>query len=120
METLERSVVFNEERAVHLHAIRMAESYYAWAGDQGGRMDGLAVAIQTRFEQMPSSRELLDTARDNGAARGMATRLAKRLRAPVFLSVSVEPLDDEIALFVERELLSLLSSGTGGPGERNA
>lgn len=110
MEARERCVVFNDERSVYLHAICMADCYYAWAGDSNGRMDSLAVAIQTRFDEMPSSRELFDTARDNGPGRGMSARLSKRLKAPVFLSVNVEQLDDELALFVEREVLSLLTA----------
>lgn len=109
LATMERSLTFNEERGVHLHAIRMAESYYAWAGDQDGRMDSLAVAVQTRFDEMPSSRELFDAPRGSGVSRGMAARLSKRLKVPVFLSVNFEQLDDELALFVERELLRLLT-----------
>jgi hypothetical protein len=105
----EKSALFNEERSVHIHVVRMGEGFYVWAGDQRGRMDNLAVAIQTRFDQMPSARELLDVGKDDGPGRGMATRLAKRFKAPVFLSVNFPTLEDELALFVERELLALIS-----------
>lgn len=104
----EKSALFNEEKSVHFHVVRMGEGFYAWAGDERGRMDNLAVAIQTRFDQMPSARELLDAGKDDGPGRAMAARLAKRFKAPVFLSVNFPTLEDELALFVERELLALI------------
>jgi hypothetical protein len=105
----EKTVMFNEERSIHLHVVQMTDSFYAWAGDDDGTMDSLSVAIQTRFDQMPSARELLEGGKDNGTGRGMATRLSKRLRSPVFLSINFAQLDDELALFVERQLLTLIS-----------
>ena len=111
----ERTVVFHD-KPVHMHVVRMAESFYAWVGDDSGRLDTLAVAIQTRFNEMPSAREVLNSGGDDAAGRGMAMRLAKRFKVPVFLSVNIEQLDAELALFVERELVGLIAEqAANGP-----
>eukprot|EP00302_Diacronema_sp_CCMP2436_P037706 CAMPEP_0180044932 /NCGR_PEP_ID=MMETSP0984-20121128/36183_1 /TAXON_ID=483367 /ORGANISM="non described non described, Strain CCMP 2436" /LENGTH=142 /DNA_ID=CAMNT_0021973125 /DNA_START=3 /DNA_END=430 /DNA_ORIENTATION=+ len=67
--TRSRSVMFGDDKAVHLQVVCMAESYYVWAGDSGGRMDNLAAAIQTRFDTMPASRELIDGGGDTSGGR---------------------------------------------------
>lgn len=104
----EHSATFMD-RAVRMHVVRMADSFYAWVGDDAGRMGSLAFAIQTRFDAMPSSRDLLQ-AGDDGLTCGMAARLSKRARLPVFLSVNVEEIDPPLAAFIERELLGLVQS----------
>jgi len=110
--------MFGDDKAVHLQVVCMAESYYVWAGDSGGRMDNLAAAIQTRFDTMPASRELIDGGGDtSGVGKRMSTRLSKRLKAPVFLSVNFEQLDDELALFVELQLVGLLTEQPSQPTE---
>ncbi|TPX67660.1 hypothetical protein SpCBS45565_g03636 [Spizellomyces sp. 'palustris'] len=97
----------------------MESSVFAWVGTPGsgvdegittatGRLDGLAVAMPTRFDKTATSTSLLPTFADDVSER-IARRLATKLGIQVFISFNVPTTNEELALIAERRLAVLIN-----------
>merc|ERR1712046_541915 len=74
-----------EENAIHFHVLKFPrDTVFVWCGDGPPRLDHLALAIQTKWDPMPSATTVFGKD-DNEWVEAFASKLAKRLKTVLYL-----------------------------------
>ena len=92
-----------DDITVHFQMIRMDQSCYVWA-NLTPRASSCAVAMPTRFTDMPTAMSLFSESADVNA-KAMAQRLAKRTKQQWFVSCSLPADAEHLYVLVEKRIM---------------
>eukprot|EP00041_Stephanoeca_diplocostata_P024673 m.631894 g.631894 ORF g.631894 m.631894 type:complete len:129 (+) comp22574_c0_seq4:293-679(+) len=107
MSVKQFSVKYADTVTIHFHMISFSGGVYVWTGLSSGALLNFAVAIPTRFDDIPASTELLSSAVDTSSTL-MAQRIAKRTGLQVFISCDLPSEPRGLQSAVERRILQEL------------
>jgi len=103
----------NGEKAVLAQVMILKDSYhiYLTSPESDGAMSNLSTAMNTRFDAMPTATQLFMS--ENVTADAWSTsigqKMAKRLKAQVFVSCNLDASHEGIIHSLEQELMKILS-----------
>jgi len=102
----------NGEQVVLAQVMLLKDSYhfYLSSPDSDGAMSNLSTAMNTRFEVMPTSTQLFMSENVAADAWGasIGQRLAKRLKAQVFVSCNLPASHEGIIQSLEQQLMKVI------------
>lgn len=97
------------DRELDFHVTKMKDSFMLWIGGKPATMTNLAVAINTKFDSVPSSSMLMGDVADMQPT-ALAQRLAKATGKQVFVSCSLPLVDRTLVSLVEKRITEELKA----------
>lgn len=91
------------DKEVFFHVTKMKDCFMLWIGNKPASMNNLAVAIDTKFDSVPSSSLLMGDVSDLQPT-ALAQKLAKSTGKQVFVSCSLPVVDQLMVSLVEKRL----------------
>jgi len=107
---------FND-KTIYFQVYLLKDSYFIWIGSNPASMNNLNVALMTSYQPSASVTTILGHQMEGGG-RNIASRLAKRLKKPIYLSFSPETEAPMLEEWCEKRLvdrIATLASSSSSP-----
>ncbi|XP_070536137.1 proteasome assembly chaperone 4-like [Ptychodera flava] len=91
------------QQLVHFHALKLTDSVFLWIGTGTANLSSLAVAMTTKFDNIPASASLLGETSDT-PSMSLAQKLAKKTGKQIFVSYNLQT-DPMLLPLVEKRLI---------------
>lgn len=96
--------VFNSEMKFEI--LKMKDTTFIWIGDTASpKLSDLSLGIQNPNSPNPIATKIMGTASADTTSLGLAERLSKKLKKPVYVSFNVSVINNNVLENIERRLV---------------